>query len=89
MKRIWRFIKWFASKCGWFESLLFTSAFCLSTGLMAGEGRTRNIFWGIAVCINALAMLIFLAWGARMMWQDFVKHDNQVFDILKDKNHGQ
>ena len=89
MKRSWRFVKWFFSKCGWFEALLFSSAFCLSAGLTAGEGQTRNIFWGIALCINALAALIFIAWCARNMWRDFVKHDERVFDILKDKNHGQ
>lgn len=86
MARTWRFIKWFVSKCGWFEALLFSSAFCLSAGLTAGVGTTRNIFWGIAVCLNVLAALIFVAWGVRNMWRDFVKHDDQVFDILKQKD---
>jgi hypothetical protein len=83
MKQAWRFIKWFASKCGWFEALLFTSSFTLVGGLTAGEGTTRNIFWGIAVCLNVLAALIFVAWGVRNMWRDFKKHDEQVFNILK------
>jgi hypothetical protein len=83
MKRAWRFVKWFASKCGWFEAVMFTSAFCLSAGLTAGEGTARNIFWGIAVGVNVLAMLGFIAWGVRNIWRDFVKHDEQVFNILK------
>jgi succinate dehydrogenase hydrophobic anchor subunit len=83
MKRSLRFVKWFVSKCGWFEALLFTSSFTLVGGLTAGEGTTRNIFWGIAVCLNVLAALIFVAWGVRNMWRDFIKHDEQVFEILK------
>jgi hypothetical protein len=86
MNRAWRFVKWFASKCGWFEALLFTSSFTLVGGLTAGEGTTRNIFWGIAVCLNVLAALIFVAWGVRNMWADFKKHDEKVFDILKQKD---
>lgn len=89
MKRAWRFVKWILNKCGWFEVLLFTSAFCLAAGLTAGEGNARNIFWGIAAGVNVLAMLVFMWWGARSIWRDFVKHDEKVFDILKDKNHGQ
>jgi hypothetical protein len=86
MKRAWRFIKWFVSKCGWFEVLVFTSAFCLTAGLTAGEGTARNIYWGIAVCVNVLAALIFVAWGVRNMWADFKKHDDKVFDTLKQKD---
>jgi hypothetical protein len=86
MKRAWRFVKWFVSKCGWFEALLFTSAFCLTAGSTAGEGTARNIYWGIAVCVNVLAALIFVAWGVRNMWADFKKHDEKVFDILKQKD---
>jgi hypothetical protein len=86
MKRVWRFSKWFASKCTWFDALLFTSAFTLVGGLTAGEGSTRNIFWGIAVCLNVLAALIFVAWGVRNMWREFVKHDEKCFDILKQKD---
>ena len=86
MKRAWRFAKWFVSKCGWFEVLLFTSAFCLTGGLTAGEGNVRNIFWGIAVCLNVLAALIFVAWGVRNMWREFVMHDEKCFDILKQKD---
>ena len=86
MKRSLRFVKWFVSKCGWFEALLFTSSFTLVGGLTAGEGTTRNIFWGIAVCLNVLAALIFVAWGVRNMWADFKKHDEKVFDILKQKD---
>lgn len=84
MKRAWRFIQWFASKCGWFEVLLFTSAFCLSAGFTAGEGsRARDIFWGIAIGVNILAALVFLWWGARNIWAEFKKHDEKVFEILK------
>ena len=86
MNRAWRFVKWFASKCGWFEVLLFTSAFTLTGGLTAGPGTTRNIFWGIAVCLNVLAALIFVAWGVRNMWREFIKHDEKCFDILKQKD---
>ena len=52
MKQAWRFIKWFVSKCGWFEALMFTTAFTLSAGLAAGEGTVRNVFWGIAIGAN-------------------------------------
>jgi hypothetical protein len=86
MNRAWRFVKWFVSKCGWFEILLFTSVFCLSAGLTSGEGQTRNIFWGIAICLNVLAALIFVAWGVRNMWREFIKHDEKCFDILKQKD---
>jgi hypothetical protein len=86
MKRSWRFAKWFVSKCGWFEALLFISSFTLVGGFTAGEGTTRNIFWGIAVCLNVLAALIFVAWGVRNMWRDFIKHDEKCFDILKQKD---
>ena len=83
MKQAWRFIKWFASTCGWFEALMFTSAFTLTAGLAAGEGIARNIFWGIALGVNAIAMLVFLWWGMKRIWSDFKKHDEQVFDILR------
>ena len=83
MKRTWRFIQWFVKSCGWFEALLFTSAFTLSAGLTAGEGTTRNVFWGIALGVNAIAMLMFLWWGAKKIWSDFRQHEEQVFDILK------
>jgi len=86
MKKFGRFIKWFISKCGWFEVLLFTTAFTLSAGFTAGEGTTRNIFWSIALGANAVAIIMFLWWGARNIWKDFVKHDEQVFDILKKDN---
>jgi succinate dehydrogenase hydrophobic anchor subunit len=87
MNRAWRFVKWFASKCGWFEAVMFTSAFCLSAGFAVGEGTiARDIFWGIAVGVNILAVLVFLWWGARNIWQDFVKHDEKCFDILKQKD---
>ena len=83
MKQAWRFIKWFVSKCGWFEALMFTTAFTLSAGLAAGEGTVRNVFWGIALGANSCAMLVFLWWGAKNIWADFKKHDEKVFDILK------
>ena len=87
MKRAWRFIKWFVGKCGWFEAMLFTTSFCLAAGLTAGEGTiARNIFWGTACGVNLIAMLVFIWWGARNMWRDFKKHDEQVFDILKQKD---
>jgi hypothetical protein len=86
MKRIWRFVKWFVSKCGLFEALIFTSAFCLAAGLTAGEGATRDIFWSIAVGVNLLAVLKFMWWGAKNMWQEFKKDDEKVFDILKKDN---
>jgi hypothetical protein len=87
MSKAWRFVKWFISKCGWFEALMFTSAFCLSAGFAAGEGTiARDIFWGIAVGVNILAVLVFLWWGARNIWADFKKHDEKVFDILKQKD---
>jgi hypothetical protein len=83
MKQAWRIIKWFVSKCGWFEALMFTTAFTLSAGLAAGEGTVRNVFWGIALGANSGAMLVFLWWGAKNIWADFKKHDEKVFDILK------
>jgi len=86
MNRAWRFVKWFTSKCGWFEAVMFITSFSLAAGLTAGEGPTRNVFWGIAVAVNALAILFFIAWGARNIWRDFVKHDEKCFDILKQKD---
>ena len=86
MKRTWRFIKWFVSNCGWFEVLLFTSAFTLSAGFTAGEGTTLNIFWGITLGVNAIAMLVFLWWGMKRIWTDFKKHDEEMFNILKEKD---
>jgi hypothetical protein len=83
MKRALRFFKWFVSKCGWFEAISFTSAFCFVAGLTAGESTARTIFWGTAIGVNVSAVLIFIAWGVRNMWRDFKKHDDQVFDILK------
>jgi hypothetical protein len=83
MKRTWRFIKWFFSKCGWFEALMFITSFTLAAGLAAGEGTARNVYWGIAIGANALAMLKFMWWGAKNIWQDFKKHDEEVFEILK------
>ena len=83
MKRTWRFLKWFVGKCGWYELVLFTTSFCFFAGLTAGEGPTRNTFWTIAVGAVAGAMLMFLWWGAKNIWADFKKHDEQVFDILK------
>ena len=31
-------------------------------------------------------MLMFLWWGAKNTWSNFKKHDEQVFDILKQKD---
>ncbi len=86
MARTLRFIKWFVSKCGWFEAVLFTTSFSLTAGFTAGEGITRTIFWGIAIGVTILAMLTFMAWGIRNMWRDFIKHDEKCFDILKQKD---
>jgi hypothetical protein len=86
MTRAWRFAKWFFSKCGWFEFVLFTTSFTLTAGLAAGEGTVRDTFWGIAIAVNGMAMLSFIAWGARNIWQDFKKHDEKMFEILKDKD---
>jgi hypothetical protein len=84
MKRLGRFIKWFVGKCGWFEVLMFSTAFTFSAGLAAGEGPTRNVFWGFAIGANAGALLVFVWWGAKNIWADFKKHDEKVFNILKD-----
>jgi len=86
MKQAWRFIKWFASKCGWFELVLFTTSFCFFAGFTAGEGPTRDTFWTIAIGAVVGAMLMFLWWGAKNTWADFKKHDAKVFDILKNDN---
>jgi len=84
MKRTWRFIKWFFSKCGWFEALMFTTSFTLAAGFTAGEGTTsRIVFWSIALGVNLLAILTFMWWGAKNMWREFKKDDEKVFDILK------
>lgn len=83
MKRAIRFLKWFVSKCGWFEVLIFISAFTITAGFAAGEGMVRNVFWGIALGANACAVLAFLWWGIKNVWADFKKYDEQVFDILK------
>jgi hypothetical protein len=86
MKRALRFFKWFVSKCGWFEAVCFVSAFCFAAGLAVGEGTARTIFWGTAIGVNVLAVLIFVSWGVRNMWGEFVKHDEKCFDILKQKD---
>lgn len=83
MKRLGRFIKWFVGKCGWPELVLFTTSFCFFAGLTAGEGPARDTFWTIAIAAVVGAMLMFLWWGAKNVWADFKKHDEQVFDILK------
>ncbi len=83
MKRAWRFIKWFASERTWFDFLLFTTFFSLSFGFFTGEGPRRDIAWGIAIGINILFAISFMIKSAKGMWQDFKKHDEKVFDILK------
>ena len=86
MKRAIRFAKWFVSKCGWFELVLFTTSFCFFAGFTAGPGTTRDTFWAIAIGAVVGGMLMFLWWGTKTMWADFKKHDEQVFDILKQKD---
>jgi hypothetical protein len=86
MKRTWRFIKWFFSKCGWFELVVFTTSFTLSAGIAVGEGTARTIFWSIAIGANFLFMIGFMIPGIKSIWQDFKKHDEKMFEILKDKD---
>jgi hypothetical protein len=38
------------------------------------------------VGVNLLAVLKFMWWGAKNMWQEFKKDDEKVFDILKKDN---
>ena len=89
MKRAWRFVKWAFAKWGWWETFMFTISFCMAGGIVAdlnGRGDIRNVFWSITVCIVSIAMLRFMWRGAKNMWREFTKHDEQVFDILKQKD---
>ena len=83
MKRAWRFIKWFIAKSTWFDFVIFTTAFTLAAGFSAGEGTARNVFWIIAFSINVLFIAGFMAKGVINLWRDFKKHDEKVFEILK------
>jgi hypothetical protein len=83
MKRMLRFIKWFINKSTWFDFVLFTTCFTLSFGFFAGEGSSRDIAWTIAIVINVIFAFGFMIQGAKNIWQDFKKHDEKVFDILK------
>lgn len=89
MKRAWRFVKWAFAKWGWWESLMFTISFCMGAGAVAdlnGRGDIRNVFWIVAVSVILIAMLRFMWWGIKNFWNEFKKHDEQVFDILKQKD---
>ena len=83
MKRAWRFTKWFIGKSTWTDFVIFTTGFTLAAGFSAGEGTARILFWSIAAIVNTLFVIGFMTKGLIRMWQDFKKHDEQVFDILK------
>lgn len=83
MKRAWRFVKWFVSKSTWTDFVISTTAFTLAAGFTAGEGSARVVFWSIAIIVNVIFMIGFMTKGFVRLWRDFKKHDEQVFDILK------
>lgn len=85
MKRAWRFIKWLIVKATWIDFVIFTTAFTMAAGFSAGEGTARIVFWTIAVAVNVVFIVAFMTKGVIRVWQDFKKHDEKVFDILKDK----
>lgn len=86
MKRAWRFIKWFASKCTWFDLALFGAAFTFSSGLTAGPGADRDMFWIASLCFVVGALIVFLYNGIKTMWKSFIEEDEKIFDILKQKD---
>lgn len=86
MKRTWRFIKWFFSKCGWPEVLLFTGSFCFFSGLSAGEGPTRTMYWTVLLAVVVVSIIATGIGGARTLWKNFKEEDEKVFDILKKDN---
>lgn len=88
MKQAWRFVKWCIGGIGWFEAFLTATCIALLTGIIAGDGMTRNIAWGFAVGLNVLAMFVFIGMGVRYQWGRFKEDDERVFNILKDKNDG-
>jgi hypothetical protein len=83
MKRAWRFIKWFISKSTWTDFVIFTTGFTLAAGFTAGEGTVRIVFWTIALGVNILFIVGFMTKGFIRLWQDFKKHDEKIFNILK------
>jgi len=83
MKRAWRFVKWFISKSTWIDFVIFTTGFTLAAGFTAGEGTARIVFWTIALGVNILFVVGFITKGFVRLWQDFKKHDEKIFDILK------
>lgn len=84
MKRAVRFIRWFISKCGWPEVLLFTASFCFFSGLTAGEGSTRDMFWAVVLGVVAISITVMCISGAKSLWKSFKEEDEKVFNILKD-----
>ena len=89
MQRAWRFVKWAFAKWGWWETFIFTISFCMGAGIVAdlnGRGDIRMVFWSIACGVVSLAMLRFMWWGVKNFWNEFKKHDEQVFNILKQKD---
>ena len=86
MKRVWRFIKWSVKSFGWFEaymcSICFFTAGAGTAGLL-GDNRLRNLFFMLAVGVVVVAIVILFCRGIARAWQQFVKDDEQVFEILK------
>ena len=68
---------------------MFTISGCMIGGVVAdlnGRGDIRNVFWTIVVAVILIAMLRFMWWGVKNFWNEFKKHDEQVLDILKQKD---
>ena len=86
MKRALRFFKWIFSTMTLIDVVIFTTAFTLAAGFGAGEGTTRVVFWSIALGINSVFIIGFMTKGIIRVWRDFKKHDEKVFDILKEKD---
>lgn len=89
MKRTWRFVKWCFNSMGLAEWYLLSGSFCLGAGLAAvaqGNNDSKQFWFGAAAVIAIIAMLTFMLHGLREVWNRFKEHDEQAFNILKDKD---
>ena len=89
MKRAWRFVKWCFASMGWPEWFLLSGSFCLGAGLAAtaqGDEEQKKFWFGMLAIIAVVVILTFMAQGIVAAWNRFKEHDEQVFNILKDKD---
>lgn len=89
MKKLWRYIKWSFAGFGWFEAYMSSICFFMAAAGVAGllgDVRLRNLFFVLTLGIVAVAIAMVICRGFVYSWRQFVKHDEQVFDILKQKD---